>query len=82
MSAVNIINKAVQKKPTYDAIISSFINGMKLRSEISEVEEYCKKFLKALSNVGGSIADAADFTIKKKWIKAVKEKCGVDLILQ
>ena len=80
LSAVNIINKAVKKAPTYDAIIDSFVNGMKLKKEISGVEEYCKKFLKALSNIGGPVDDAASM-ITDEWTKAVKEKCGVDLTL-
>ena len=75
-----IVNRAVYKSPTYDAIIDSFVNGMKLRNEISGVEEYCKTFLKALSNAGGPVADAGEM-IETKWIKAVKEKCGVDLKL-
>ena len=80
LSQVNIINKAVKKAPTYDAIIDSFVNGMKLRNEMSGVEEHCKKFLKALSNVGGSVADAA-VMIEAEWIKVVKVKYGVDLKL-
>ena len=79
MNAMNIISKTVKEKPEYDAIINSFVSGMKLRSEISEVEEHCKKFLKALSVIGGPVADAGDM-IKRKWIEAVKEKCGVDLL--
>ena len=81
MNAVKIIGKAVKEKPAYDAIINSFVNGMKLRSEISKVEEHCNKFLKALSNAGGPVADAGEM-IKTEWIKAAKEKCGVDLKLQ
>ena len=77
---MNIIRKAVKKSPTYDAIIKSFVNGMKLQSKISKVEEHCKNFLKALSVIGGPVADASDM-IKREWIKAVKEKCGVDLLL-
>ena len=77
---MNIINKAVKKAPTYDAIIDSFVNGMKLRNEMSGVKEHCKKFLKALSNVGGSVADAA-VMIETEWIKVVKVKYGFDLKL-
>ena len=81
MNAVNIITKAVKENPAYDAIINSFVSGMKLRRDISKVEEHCKKFLKALSNVGGPVADAGEM-IETEWIEAVKEKCGVDLKLQ
>ena len=74
-----IVNKAVYESPTYDRIIESFVTGMKLRNEMSGVEEYCKKFLQALSNVGGPVAAAASM-ITDEWTKAVKEKCGVDLL--
>ena len=78
LSAVNIIGRAVQREPTYESIIGSFINGMKLKNDISDIEEHCVKFLTALSSVGGPVADASDM-IKKKWMKAVREKCTVGL---
>ena len=78
LSAVNIIGRAVQREPTYESIIGSFINGMKLKDDISDIEEHCIKFLTALSSVGGPVADASDM-IKEKWMKAVREKCTVGL---
>ena len=78
LSAVNIIGRAVQREPTYESIIGSFINGMKLKDDISDIEEHCVKFLTALSSVGGPVSDASDM-IKKKWMKAVREKCTVGL---
>ena len=78
LSAVNIIGRAVQREPTYESIIGSFINGMKLKDDISDIEEHCVKFLTALSGVGGPVADASDM-IKKKWMEAVREKCTVGL---
>ena len=78
LSAVNIIGRAVQREPTYESIIGSFINGMKLKDDISDIEEHCVKFLTALSDVGGPVADASDM-IKKKWLKAVREKYTVGL---
>ena len=67
LNAVNIIGKAVQREPTYESIIGSFINGMKLKDNISDIEEHCVKFLTALSGVGGPVAEASDM-IKKKWM--------------
>ncbi|XP_019863221.1 PREDICTED: uncharacterized protein LOC109592121 [Amphimedon queenslandica] len=67
LNAVNIVDKAVQKEPTYESIIGSFINGMKLKDNYSDIEEHCVKFLTALSGVGGPVAEASDM-IKKKWM--------------
>ena len=46
---VGIITRDVQKSPTYDSMIGSFLSGMRFRSTQSELEEHCVKFLKALS---------------------------------
>ncbi|XP_019860790.1 PREDICTED: uncharacterized protein LOC109589115 [Amphimedon queenslandica] len=67
LNAVNIIGKAVQREPTYESIIGSFINGMKLKDNYYDIEEHCVKFLTALSGVGGPVAEASDM-IKKKWM--------------
>ena len=56
---VGIIAGEVKKSPTYDSMIGSFRSGMSFKSTQSDLEEYCVKFLKALSNVGGPVADAA-----------------------
>ena len=72
LSAVNIIGRAVRIEPTYESIIRSFINGTKLKDDVSDIQEHCVKFLTALASVGGPVADASDM-IKKKWIKAVRE---------
>ena len=74
---VGIITHDVQKSPTYDSMIGSFLSGMRLRSTQSELEEHCVKFLKALSNVGGPVADAA-VMIKEKWILAIEGKLQFD----
>ena len=78
LNAVNIIGKPVLRNPTYDAMTGSFVNGINLKEDISDIEGHCVKFLQSLSNVGGPVAGASDF-IKKKWKKAVKDKCGLEL---
>ena len=45
---------------------------------MSDIEGHYVKFLKSLSNVGVSVADASDM-IKKKWTKAVKYEFGLEL---
>ncbi|XP_019857243.1 PREDICTED: uncharacterized protein LOC109585566 [Amphimedon queenslandica] len=78
LNAVNIIGKPVQKNPTYEAMIGSFLSGINLKEDIEDIEEHSGKFFKALSNVEGPVSDAGNL-IKKKWKKAVKDNCGLEL---
>ena len=50
-------------------MIGSFTSGMSLFYTYSELEKHCIKFLKALSNVGGPVNEAA-YMIQKDWTKA------------
>ena len=77
---VDIITSDVQKSPSYDAIISQFVGGMNFISTQKELEEHCKVFIKALTNVGGPLRRAA-LMIKQKWIDAVKQELGIELQL-
>lgn len=77
LNAVNIIGKSVLRKPTYNSIIGCFVNGIALKEDISDIEKRCVEFLKALSGVGGPVAEASD-VIKKKWKEAL-DKCGIEL---
>ena len=74
---VGIITCEVQESLTYDSIIGSFRSGMSFKSTQSDLEEYCVKFLKALSNVGGPVADAA-VMIQEKWTLAVEGQLQFD----
>ena len=70
---IGIITRAVKKSVTYDKMIETFVSAMGLKCTMSDLEEHCVKFLKALSNVGGPVANAAD-VIQKEWIEAVESK--------
>ena len=72
LSQVNIITNAAQKKPTYDAIVEMFRAGLKLKKSLSDIEGRCVKFLTALSNVGGPVADAADM-LRDEWTASISE---------
>ena len=74
---VGIITRDVQKSPTYDSMIGNFQSGMSVRCTKSELEKHCVKFLQALSNVGGPVADAA-FMIKDEWTLAVEGQLQFD----
>ena len=68
---VGIITKFVQEEPTYDKIIGSFLTGIAFIEDQSKLEERCDRFLSALSNIGGPVADAADM-LRKEWKKAME----------
>ena len=74
---VGIITRDVQISPTYDSMIGSFLSGMRFRSTQSELEGHCVKFLKALSNVGGPVADAAG-KLQEEWALAVEGQLQFD----
>ena len=75
-----IITQTVQKSPSYDAIVSQFVGGMNFISTQEELEEHCKVFVTALTNVGGPLRRAAQM-VKQKWIDTVKQKMGIELQL-
>ena len=61
-----IITRDVQKSPSYDDIIGQFVSGMKFKHTQRDLEEHCKKFITALTNVGGPVKDAA-LMIQQEW---------------
>ena len=75
-----IITRNVQRSPSYDAIISQFANGMKIKRTQRDLEEHCKKFITALTDVGGPVKDAA-LMIQQDWIDIVKRELGIELQL-
>ena len=75
-----IITRTVQRSPSYDAIVSQFVGGMNFISTQKELEEHCKVFITALTNVGGPLRRAAQM-IKQKWIDTVKQKLGIEIKL-
>ena len=77
LSQANIITKTVQKAPTYDAVIGNFSSGIKLKRSSSDIERHCVKFLTALSNVGGPVADAADM-LKEEWTSILPSDINLD----
>ena len=76
----DIITSDVQKSPSYDAIINQFVSGMKFKRTQRNLEEHCKKFITALTNVGGPVKDAA-LMIQEDWIDIVKRELGIELQL-
>ena len=67
---VGIITQDVHRSPTYDTIIRCFLASISIIGTQSEIENKCGKFLTALSNVGGPVADVADI-LRKEWEQAM-----------
>ena len=63
-----IITQDIHISPAYDEIIGSFISDISFIDDFSQLQERCNRFLSALSNVGGPVADAAHF-LRKEWDK-------------
>ena len=76
-----IITRAVQRSPTYDAIIDQFEAGIKFIGTQRDLEEDCNVFITALTNVGGPVKDAA-LMIQQEWIDIVKRELGIELDLK
>ena len=76
LSQADIISQSVRKSPTYETIMGDFISGLRLKSDDTiELEEFCMDFLKALSNVGGPVSQAAKM-LMKKWMKETDLQIG------
>ena len=78
MYAVCLIPHAVEKHPTFDAIMSSFLSGFGFKKKLEDVEKYCVKFLNVFYKIGGQFVDAADI-IKHSIQDTVRNKLTVQL---
>ena len=76
--SAHIISVAVQKKPTMDDILSEFKSGLKFKKSLDNIQQYCKQFLEAFKDVGGSYKAASD-RLRDDWIVAVKSKLDIDI---
>ena len=78
MYAVGLIPHAVEKNPTFDAIMNSFLSGFAFKSKLEDVEKHCVKFLSVFYKIGGPFVDAADM-IKQTIKDTIIDKLGVQL---
>ena len=69
MYAAKLINKEVQRSPSFDGIIREFTAGMGFMTMRSELEDHCIKFLRVFTEVGGSFVIAAK-ALLKDWTEA------------
>ena len=66
MYAAKLINKEVQRSPSFDGIIGEFTAGMGFMTMCSELQDHCIKLLRVFTEVGGSFAIAAK-ALHKDW---------------
>ena len=78
MYAVGLIPRAVEKNPTFDAIMTSFLSGLAFKAKLEDVEKHCAKFLSVFYKIGGPFIDAADM-IKQTTKDTIIDKLGVQL---
>ena len=78
MYAVGLIPHAVERNPTFDAIMNFFLSGFAFKDELEEIEEHCVKFLNVFYKIGGPFVYAAN-KIKRSIQKTVIDKLGVQL---
>ena len=78
MLGVGLIPHAIEKNPTFNGIMTSFLAGFAFKDELEEIEEYCVKFFDVFYEIGGQFIYAAN-KIKKSIQKTVKDKLGVQL---
>ena len=78
MYAAGLIPHAVEKNPTFDAIMTSFLSGFAFQKKLEEVEKHCVKLFTVFYNIGGPFVNAADI-IKHTIQDTVRDKLTVQL---
>ena len=80
MYTARLINKEVQRSPSFDSIIGEFLSGMHFMRSHTQVEDHLIKFLSVFTELGGGFAIAGN-VLKEDWIKLVRTECGLELQL-
>ena len=78
MFSAGLINREVQRAPTFDDIIGEFEAGMSFKKDHTQLQEYAKMFLSILNDMGGSFACASD-VLRNEWTEIVKRELKVDI---
>ena len=78
MYAACLIPHAVERNPTFDAIMRSCLSGFAFKNNLEDVEKHCVKFLNVFYRIGGQFVDAADI-IKHSIQDTVRDNLTVQL---
>ena len=80
MYTAGLINKEVQRSPSFDDIISEFKSAMAFMRTPSQLENHCVDFLSVFARLGGSFAKAGNI-LKEDWIEVGRNEFGLELQL-
>lgn len=78
MLSAGVINTEINRAPTFNAIVDSFISFVNCAQRKETIQEHCRKFLRALINVGPPIEGVAH-TIREQWIDVNLKELNVKL---
>ena len=80
MYDADFISIDIQQSPSLDNIMTQFTVELSLMRSISQIEQYCTKFLSILTDMGGLCARVSK-VLRQDWIKDSRTECGVELQL-
>ena len=80
MLQARVITGSIERNPTSDAIINSFLSAFEFMDELEDIEKHCVKFLSVFYKIGGPFVPAGDM-IKKHVLKKVNSELGIELKL-
>ena len=78
MFAAGLINKEVQKSPSFDGIIGEFKAALSFMRRRSQIETHCAKFLSVFTKLGGSFIIAGS-VLQEDWIEVGRTEYGLEL---
>ena len=80
MYDADIISFDIKQSPSFNNILTRLMVQLSSIRSISQIEQYCTKFLSILNDVGGSCALVSQ-ALQQDWIKDSRAECGVELQL-
>jgi translation elongation factor EF-1beta len=80
LSSVNLISRPIRRSPSYKSIVNEIESILDCNRTVEELQDTCKKFLKAFKKVEGAASNVAT-TLEKEWNVAIKEKFYFDFIV-
>ena len=80
MLQAGIITRTLERNPTFDSIINSFLSAFEFMDELDDIENHCMKFLSVFYKIGGPFVPAGDM-IKKRLLKKINSELGIELKL-
>jgi translation elongation factor EF-1beta len=80
LSSVDLISRPIRRSPSYKSIVNEIESILDCNRTVEELQDTCKKFLKAFKKVEGAASNVAT-TLEKEWNVAIKEKFYFDFIV-